>query len=383
MDLLVLCAEAPTAAHPRPHGLIAALARRGHSVTLLFADEAGTTFDDLAEHCRQMLPVRRRRLAAAARAEAANGAYDLAHVDGPAAGLLGDRPGLPCVLDLATCGSLRRARAVGFLGPIARLTHLVTLPARRRAEAALVARFSRVIVATNEDAAALRRLGKGGDERSNIHVVPSTIDTERFAPPTSLRDPATLLLDLRELSRAEARAALGAVSSTMPLIWAQRADIRLTVLGPLPLGAAGPLSGDPRVVFTGPVHDPRGHLGSATLALAPFGPAASAPHAALEALATGTALVAGTALARDLAAAPGLELATADTPRQIAATALALLDNPPYRGQLGRAGRRLVERHHSWERAVASLEEVYGAATGAPLAEWRLEVGMDRPRPSE
>src|SRR5690606_13460005 len=127
--------------------------------------------------------------------------------------------------------------AVGFLGPIARLTHLVTLPARRRAEAALVARFSRVIVASDEDAAALRRLGKGGDERSNIHVVPSTIDTERFAPPTSLRDPATLLLDLRELSRAEARAALGAVSSTMPLIWAQRADIRLTVLGPLPLGA--------------------------------------------------------------------------------------------------------------------------------------------------
>lgn len=383
MDLLVLCAEAPTAARPRPHGLIAALARRGHSVTLLFADEAGTAFDDLAEHCRQVLPVRRRLLPRRARAEAASGAYDLVHVDGPAAGLLGRRPPLPAVLDMAVCASLRRGRAVSFLGPIARLTHLAALPALRQAEAALVGRFSRVVVASEEDAKALRSLGGAGDERSTVHVAPSVIDTERFAPPLSLRDPATLLVDLRGLSRAEARAALAVASATMPLVWAQRGEVRLTVIGPLPIGAAARIAGDPRVVFTGPVHDPRGHLAAATMALAPFGPAATAPHAALEAMATGTALVAGAALARDLAAAPGRELATADTPRQIAAATLALLDDPPYRGQLGRAGRKLVARNHSWERAAAALEQIYGAATGAPLAEWQLEVGMEGPRPAE
>jgi glycosyltransferase involved in cell wall biosynthesis len=283
---------------------------------------------------------------------------------------------LPTVLDAATCGSLRAARAAERAAPLASVRARAALPALRRAERAAAHRFGRLLVAAESDAAALRALL--GDEGGAVHVVPSILDVERFAPPLQLRDPATLLLDLRGLGRAETRAALGLAAAAMPQVWAQRGDVRLTVAGPFPFGAAGRLAGDPRVVFTGPVHDPRGHLAAATLVLAPLSPAASAPHAALEAMACGAALVAGAHLASDLAATPGEELLVADTPAQLAAAALALLDDAPYRGRVGRAGRRLVEREHRWERGLYALENVYAAATGSPIAEWRLEVGLDR-----
>jgi glycosyltransferase involved in cell wall biosynthesis len=383
MDLLFLCAEAPTASQPRPHGLIAALARGGHRVTLLFIDEAGTAFDDLAVHCHTVIPVRRREFRARVHAEGATGAYDLVHVDGPAARFV-ERLELPTVLDAAVSASLRHDRAIGFLGPFAQLGRLAQRPGLSESEAALIRRFNSVIVAAEEDAAALRELvDPERDSPAPIYVVPNVVDMERFAPPLSLRDPASLLLDLRWLSRAEARAALAMMAATLPIIWRQRAEVRLTIVGAPPIGAASGLAGDPRVVFAGSVHDARGHLASATMALAPLCPAATSCHSALEALATGTALVASRHIAHELGARAGHELMVADTPAQLAAAALALLEDPPYRGQIGRAGRRLAEHNHCWERALHGLEDIYAAVTGSPIAEWRLEVGMKWPRAGE
>lgn len=382
MDLLFISGEAPSAAHPRSLGLIAALARRGHSITLVFADEAGTTFDDLEGACRRVLPIRRRHLAEVVACEAASGSYDIAHLDRSAAGMLHTQLPLPTVLDAVVCASLRAERAQRTLGPLARAAQSARVPALRREEAGLPARYTRVVVATEEDAACLRALsGADADRQSAIHVVPCPVDLERFAPPTRLRDPATLLVDMRELSRGEATAASATLAATLPIIWAERADVRLTVLGHLPFGAAGKLAGDPRVVFTGTVHDPRGHLAAATIVVAPV-ETAGVLCSALEAMATGTALVGRSSLARDLGAAPGEELVVAEASHNLAWSALTLLDDAPLRGRIGRAGRRLVERGHTWERVVVALENVYEAATGSTIAEWRLEVGLAGPRAS-
>lgn len=385
MDILFICAEAPTVAHHRPHGLIAALARRGYSVTLIFGDEAGTVFDDLAEHCRRVLPIRRRQLAEAVQREVEGGSYDVIHVDRSARGLVPDRMPRPSVLDAAVCSSLRLERSLRTRGLLARATRGAWLPAIRREEAAVLTRYQRVLVACQDDAEALREIGgaaSAGIGQSGVHVVPTPIDGERHGPPLRLRDPATLLLDLRDMSRAEASAALGAVGAALPALWEQWGDARLTVMGHVPLGKAGWLAGDPRVVFTGHIHDPRGHLSAATVVVAPVATVAP-PHTTLEALATGTAVVASEALARELGATPGDELLVADAPAELARAALSILDDAPFRGRLGRQGRRLVERCHSWERALAALEDVYAAATGSAIAEWRLEVGLDQPRVAE
>lgn len=383
MNILFVCGEAPTAAHPRPHGLIAALSRRGHSVTLLFADEAGTAFDDLAERCQQVLPVRRRSLRAAVAREAARGGYDLAHVDRSAASHMPAVPPLPTVLDAGTCRSCRQERSLRSLRLVARAFALARLPLLRRRERELLARFERAIVATPDDAAGLAALRGADAGHGGLHVVPTPVDLRRLAPPTRLRDSATLLLDLRGLTRAESSASLATMARVMPLLWAQRADTRLTVLGHTPFGVASGLAGDPRVVLAGPVHDPRGHLSAATMVVAPFEPPTRLAHGPLEALATATALVTRRRTAQELDARPGEELLVADTPAEIARATTDLLNDPLFRGGLGRAGRRLAERRHGHGPVLSALEDVYCAATGSVIAEWRLEVGMSGARADE
>lgn len=374
MQILMVCASAPTRERPRANGFLAAVARGGHAVSLLFVDRAGTVFDDLAGHCARIGPVRRAAgLEPALQAELAARPFDLIHLDGPAACLLEAPLGLPTVVDVASCGPLRRERATRESGPLLRIARAVQAARAGRCHVAARAHGAHLLVATAEDAWAFRATGLATD---GLSVVPSLVDLERFAPPTALRDQERVLLDLRGLGAAEAAAAMRLAARTLALAWAQRPELRLTVLGRAPFGGAGRLAGDPRVSFTGPTGDPRGHLARAALVFAPVLPGGGPAHGPLEAMATGAAVVGPPALARELGAAPGHELAVAASSAGWAQAILGLLDDPPYRGRMGRAGRRLVELRHSPAAVTVALENIYAAAVGAPLAAWRLEVGL-------
>ncbi|MCX7790115.1 MAG: glycosyltransferase, partial [Chloroflexaceae bacterium] len=181
------------------------------------------------------------------------------------------------------------------------------------------------------------------------------------------------------LRRSEARQALRLAAATLTTIWDARPDVHLTVLGSPVRQFRGPLAHDPRVIFVHPVHDSRIYLTTATLALAPLTPTTTTPHGALEALATALPLVACKRLAQDVGGRDGEELLIAEGASGFARATLALLNDPPVRGRLGRAARRLAERRHGWELAAVALTDVYAAATGSSLAEWRLEVGLNRP----
>lgn len=380
MNILMICASAPTLERPRAHGFVAAASRAGHSITLVFVDRAGTVFDGIADYCERIVPVRRRSgLDLAVQAELATTAFDLAHIDGAAAHLVTGPLPLPAVIDLGGCAVMRRERAARAGGLLTRAALVAQAVRARRCYAAARAHQARAIVATEDDAWALGALG----DHAGVYVVPGVVDLERFAPPVALREQATVLLDLRGLGRAEATAALRSARDVMARVWAQRAEARLTVLGRAPFGAAGRLASDGRVMFSGATADPRGHLARATLVLAPVAPYAAPAHAPLEAMATGAAVVGTPALAADLGAAPGHDLAAADGPAGWAEAILALLDDPRYRGRLGRAGRRLVELRHSPRVVLPALEGVYAAACGSAIAEWRLAVGLGRLRYDE
>ncbi|HMQ29903.1 MAG TPA: glycosyltransferase, partial [Chloroflexaceae bacterium] len=342
---------------------------------------AGTTFDGLTEACERIVPVRRARgLDMAAQAELAAAPYDLAHLEGAAA-LMVDAPlPLPTVIDAGTCAAMRRERAAREGGLLLRLSRAAQAARARRCQRAAAAHGARILVAAPDDAWAFRALEPAPPE---VYVVPSPVDLEHFAPPAALREQAGVLLDLRGLDRAEAVAAMGLAHATMARVWAQRADARLTVLGRAPFGGAGRLAGDGRVTFTGAASDPRGHLAGATLALAPLLPGAAPAHAPLEAMATATPVVVAPAVAHELGAIPGHEVVAAAGAAAWADAILGLLDDPPYRGRLGRAGRRLVELRHGPRVVTAALENVYAATIGSPIAEWRMAVGLGAPRLDE
>ncbi len=378
MNVLMICASAPTREHPRAHGFITTLARLGHAVTLVFVDRAGTVFDDLAEHCARMTPVRRRGgLEMAVNAALASAPFDLAHLDGPAAYLVPGPLPLPTVIDAASCGAMRREREGHEGGLMVWAARAAQAGSVRRCQAAVRAHGARVLVASADEAGAFRSFATGMEA---IDVVPSLVDLERFGPPMALREQATVALDLRGLARPEATTALGLAQATMALVWAQRSEARLTVIGRPPFGAAGRLASDGRVTFTGLSSSPEGHLARTTLVLAPLVPGGGPAHASREAMATGAPVVGTSGLAHELGATPGQELAVALTPATAAQAILELFDDPPYRGRIGRAGRRLVELAHGPRIVGAALETVYAAAVGSSIAAWRLEVGLDEAR---
>lgn len=377
MHILMLCAAAPTPERPRTHGLLTALARRGHVVDLIFFDRAGTAFDSLSDRCRTITPVRRYGLAHSVIAALARCPFDLVHVEGSLVRAVGAPLPLPSVIDMSPYLVAHYEHAKGAYG--------AALQAVRVLQALRVCSYghrpqadpSRLIVAGAEHAWAY---GAQGEPAHQSAQVPTPIDLERFTPQLRLRDQATLLLDLRDFNHLERMAALSEARAIMTRLWAVRPEVMLHVLGTPPLGATRALASEPRIRLFGAVRDARPYLAAATLALVPLLPGGSAPYAPLEALAMALPLLGPPALARHLAAMPGHELATAPDRTQMVQTALDLLDDAPYRGRLGRAGRRLVELYHSYEATTLALEDVYAAATGSAIAEWRLAGGLERAR---
>lgn len=374
MHILMLCAAAPTTDRPRTHGLLTAMARSGHTVSVIFIDGAGTAFDALSDRCHTLIPVARRAgLARRVIDELARYKFDLVHLEGEVLKDAGLPLPLPTVVDLTTClpqGQERNARAAGF---VARTAHVVQKWYTGRSALTGLSEEQRLIVASNEALWAYETLGHA---TRRPEVVATPVDIERFGPLFQLRDRAKLLLDLRDFTPLERMSVLVAAHRVMAGVWQVRPDVHMQVLGPPPAGALRVFAKESRIHFTGAIRDARPYLATATLALVPALPGRNPLYAPLEALALGLPLLAIPALARELEAIAGHELLVAADAAQMAQTALTLLDDPSYCGHIGRAARRLVERRHSYHAAGIALENVYASASGCALAEWRLEVGF-------
>jgi hypothetical protein len=310
-------------------------------------------------------------LANAVRAEARSGAYDIAHVDGLPASALGHAlSGMPAVLDAAWCASqalARRSRDGWRAGALAALD----LGRTRRHEGAYLGSYDRVFCASAEDAWALGLIGGTAPGEQAIHAIPTPVEDGREAALLSLRDQDCLLLCAGPDGRAD-RSFARVAREVMPTIWRQRADIRLLVAGAPRAGLARP--DDPRI--TNVDADDWRAMTQTTIALA-AGAGEAADHA-LAVMGQGTPLVAEPAIARATRAAPGRDLLQAEGPASCARAVLALLEDPRYRGQVGRSGRAYTQRHHSLAAAAYELEQVYQAACGAEHADWRLTMGLGR-----
>ncbi len=223
MQILFVSADIPSRRQIRAHGILSALAGRGHEITVV----CGTASDD-RRHVSELrsrglrvvavpqpaaarrwntlramagpLPARAaaafgERLLAAVSGEARGGAYDVAHVDGIAASALGFALiGLPAVLDAATCVSL--ALAHGASTSWRRTARIAPDLARaRRHEAAYSQSYDRVVAASADDAWALGALRNPSDNPSPaIHVVPTPLAQERVPGLLTLRDQSALML---------------------------------------------------------------------------------------------------------------------------------------------------------------------------------------------
>jgi glycosyltransferase involved in cell wall biosynthesis len=294
------------------------------------------------------------------------------------------------------------------------------LPRTERYEGRLVHTFDHTVVTSSIDKAALVALAEksspppakappaktqpaarmgapdgtsGRCVRDVIDVVPNGVDLEHFSfCGLEHRHPNRIVFSGKMSYHANVTAALHLVNDIMPAVWAQRPEVEVWLVGkdPAPelraLGdssagnsgdgsrskpgeqpagqpskRSGNVPGAPagRVVVTGEVPAMQDFIQSAAVAVAPLLYGAGIQNKVLEAMACGAPVVASPQASQSLAARPGEDFLVAGTPAQFAAAILSLLNSPLRRAEMGRAGRRFVETHHSWDSAVQQLESIY------------------------
>jgi glycosyltransferase involved in cell wall biosynthesis len=191
--------------------------------------------------------------------------------------------------------------------------------------------------------------------------VPNGVDTGYFRFAGETREADSLVFCAKMDYYPNVQAMLVFCRDVLPIIWAQRPQVRLTIVGNNPPPAIRALAEDQRITVTGYVPDIRPYLGRAAVALAPLLVAAGIQNKVLEALAMAVPLVATPAACRALLVEDGVHLLIAEGASLFAEAVLRLLEDRALAERLQRAGRAYVEAHHSWQHAADLLCSMYHA----------------------
>ena len=242
------------------------------------------------------------------------------------------------------------------------LTHF-ELGRTERYEGWLLDRFDRVLVTSPVDQKALVDLAPAGGQPPEVTVLRSGVDLDFFRPNIVVpREPASVVISGKMSYHANIAMALNFVQRIMPLVWQERPEVKVYVVGKDPAAQVQALGADPRVEITGTVSDIRPYLWKASLAAAPLSYGAGIQNKVLEAMACGTPVVASSQAVSALAVIPAQDACVADNPADFAGAVLALLNDAPMRTSLGHAGRAYVTKHHDWDGKAAQLESIYQQA---------------------
>ncbi len=289
---------------------------------------------------------------------------------------------LPVVWDSVDCiTSLLEAARQTSRSVKGRLIATIDLGRTRRYEGWLVRQFDAVTVTGSRDRDALLRLAEGslavagptthrpslaGRRLASVTVVCNGVDLEAFAP-DGPRDARTIVFSGKLSYHANVTAARVLVEEIMPLVWRQEPAARVVLAGAEPAAAVRALANrhPERVLVTGFVPDMGTVLRQATMAAVPLVYGVGVQNKVLEAMATGTPVVASRLAIEALDVQPDRDVLVADDWPSFAAALVGLLAEPERARRLGQAGRRYVEQNHRWSDAVAQLAGVYERALEA------------------
>ena len=401
MKILFISPYVPSLVRIRPYNLIRALAARGHAVTLatLWSNQQEKKdLDPLRSVCTEIIaqpmPVWRSlinslmalpsrtplqavyswqpNLLAAIKSKytsQSNLPYDIVHIEH----LRGSRYGqelqqffktnglkTPVIWDSVDCISLlfqytsRHTRSL-------RARLIAMLEVRRTAlhEARLAKYFNHTVLTSQNDRSAILALDP--EIPSNrVTAISQGVDLDYFQPdPAVTRDPKTLVLSGKMSYHANVAMAQYIFNEIMPLIWAERSDIRLLIVGKDPPESIQNFAHHPNVEITGTVKDIRPYLQKAAVAVAPLRYAVGIQNKVLEAMACATPVVTTSQVTASISAVPGQDLLVGDDAHTFAQSVLSLLNSDEKRLTVGNAGYRYTHEHHSWSKVAAGLEEIY------------------------
>ncbi|MBZ5496002.1 MAG: TIGR03087 family PEP-CTERM/XrtA system glycosyltransferase [Acidobacteriia bacterium] len=192
----------------------------------------------------------------------------------------------------------------------------------------------------------------------SVTVIPNGVDIDYFNNPTGNYDPRTLIF----LGQMDYYPNVDAVeyfcNAILPLIRRELPDVRLQIVGNSPNRRVRNLARIPGVEITGPVPDVRPYLIKAAVSIAPLRIACGIQNKVLESMAMRVPVVASSGAFDGITAVENEDLLVDDSPEGFASKVVALLNDPALRDRIADAGRRRIERSHTWPACLAVLSEL-------------------------
>jgi len=243
-------------------------------------------------------------------------------------------------------------------GPLARVHRregLRLLAFERRVASA----FDRTLFVSEAEAALFRSLAP--EVGARVEAMENGVDTDYFDPAVVPVDAARASVPGAVFTGAmdyapNADAVVWFCEAVWPQVLARQPQARFAIVGARPGPRVCALAALPGVTVTGTVPDVRPWLAEAWVSVAPLRIARGIQNKVLEAMAMGRPVVASTACAGPIAANLGEELLAAESAADYFDRIDELLANRAHADNIGRAARRRVLEHYSWDAHLALID---------------------------
>ena len=197
-------------------------------------------------------------------------------------------------------------------------------------------------------------------EKTNTSVVANGVDLDFFSAVKKKlpSDPTVLFVGtFKWLPNIEAVDEI--VKKIWPLILQELPNAKLKIVGFSPTDKIKAYGKDKTIEVLGGIDDIRDAFASSHALLAPIRSGKGTRYKVLEAMITGTPVVATTLAAEGLDLQNGRDVLIADSSAGLASATVKLLRDSSLQKRLGAAGAMVVRKGYSWDTIATSLDKVY------------------------
>ena len=230
----------------------------------------------------------------------------------------------------------------------------------RRFERDCMRRAAYCCVVSEDDAAAF----SDASPSVPVKVIPNGVDADFFTPSEGPAHAGRVVFEGSMVFPPNRRAGAYLVEEIMPLVWAQRPDASVALVGRDPPPQLLALANE-RVLVTGSVDDIRPYVREAEVFACPLLSGTGIKNKVLQAWAMGKAVVATSISTGGLGARDGENMLIRDGAPALAEAIVGLLADAGARERLGRAGRQLVCERYTWAAQAEAFESMLAEAVSS------------------
>jgi glycosyltransferase involved in cell wall biosynthesis len=220
-------------------------------------------------------------------------------------------------------------------------------------------RVTRQLIEVSQD----ERLAALMPQGRRVSILPNGVDHEYFKSIRVPEVPETIVFSGKMSYSANITAVKHFYENVLPLIRAERPEVKFVIVGADPPTSIRKLADDPNVTVTGYVDDIRPFIARAAVAVCPITVGVGIQNKVLEAMAMGKPVVATSRACSAIAAESGKNIIMADEPVEFAAHVMGLLSSPERRREIGLNAAECVRANHDWDAIADRLVNIYQEAS--------------------